>query len=244
MRIATGIRRCLATLFALALAGCGLGAKESEVAPFQARLGGLPFSFDADDKFFQARVGLSREQKPEWIKFQLCKARQDSQPVRPHGCEVFENLPVDASGVKVLLFAPRPHYRFSKVKERPGNFGPEPGPLVSTPLTSHRCDFAPSGPPGECYQLSRIEGLPAGGINTTSIGWPLVKCERYKFAATTRESCVAGFAVNDVFVEARWFCIPDERDLDQSDVWSIVSAVDAAVRSRVSSQSLRSPPNG
>lgn len=127
---------------------------------------------------------------------------------------------------------PYPWTRFSAIKERPQLGGPIAEPLLPTSLHSDVRLMGLKAPPGDHYALGRIQGLPDRIIQTTTNQWPLVAC--MPVGAGDRQSCVMGFAVADVFVEARWNS-PGDSDLDQRQVWEIATAVDRAVRSRVTS---------
>lgn len=211
------------SLAVLALCGCSPSSdSRHQFAPFEARLGSVEFSFTRDAMFYQAGVARRHNGDAYYVHFKLCGAPEiDRKKVR--SCDLLDFLPINRGQVYVVLHAPHPLTRFSTITERPQVKAPYREPLVTTSLRLDR----PLGIPGEQYQILRIGGID-GVIQTTSNNWPLVGCKRNG----SYYGCRLGFALQDVFVEASWTFTSD-RDLDQRQLWSIATVVDAAVRSRV-----------
>ncbi|URW76113.1 hypothetical protein M9980_02455 [Sphingomonas donggukensis] len=188
--------------------------------PFVGTLGITTLSVPDSRVYERASLSL-RGGRGDYIKFELCPTIATDGRRAP-GCEAIAALPV-RDEIYVLIHAPRSRAKSPSISERPDVREPVPTALLPTPYDPRARRLKPAD---SDYALSRLSVLNPASIDTTEHGWPLVARDDGKSPFVT---CIAAFAIKDVFVEALWQA--DRADApDQLQAWRIAAVTDEMTR--------------
>lgn len=145
------------------------------------------------------------------------------------GCDGMESPLVNRYGISAHIWHDR-GAMYQLLSERPSLEPPGQNALDAIPPDQIDIDIQGDG---EAYQLTRVSLL-RDPLQTTDNGWPVASCG---LSYSDARQCGIGFLIDDAFVEAHWTA-EDGVALTQAEVWSVATALDAKIRSLITTSEL------
>lgn len=220
------------TAAALAVAASACGAPEidkRESPPFEVTVGSTRLAVpDRPDLY---RASLHNFAQGPTVIIRVCNREAGAGTYEPvvAGCDGMESPLVNRYGISTHIWHDE-GAKYQLLSERPNLEAP--GRNALDVISPDQIDTDIRGD-GEAYQLTRVSLL-RGPLQTTDNGWPVASCG---LSYSGAHQCGIGFLVNDVFVEAHWTA-EDGVALTQAEVWSVSTALDATIRSLITTSEL------